>query len=193
MLKKLRKDISKELYHFANGVKVLGKNKNMMGDCSNLNGDCTGLKGDCTDLRGDCSFLIGDLTGLIGDCTGLIGNCSRLCGNLDECQISDEERKKVIDIRELIVEEIYEDLGTSIPNKSYKKGFVDGCNHVNDLEGKNSWRPIAEIKDFKHFLCSYNDGLPPIVLERKRNGHWYMCKEEGPKPTHFMVIPEEPK
>jgi hypothetical protein len=80
-MKKLLKKIENKLYHFEDGIKVEGKNKDLFGDCSNLFGDCSGLFGDCSNLFGDCSGLF---------------------GNLDECEISDEERKKGIDIKELI-------------------------------------------------------------------------------------------
>ena len=41
---------------------------------------------------------------MIGNCTGLYGNCSGLRGDLDECDITDEDRKKGIDIAELVGE-----------------------------------------------------------------------------------------
>ena len=39
---------------------------------------------------------------LFGDISGIYGDCSDITGNLDECDISDDERKKGVDIRELI-------------------------------------------------------------------------------------------
>ncbi|MFW6246881.1 MAG: hypothetical protein ACOC22_01755, partial [bacterium] len=62
------------------------------------------LYGDCTGLRSDCLYLSGDCTGLYGNCTGLRGNCSDLRGDIDSCEISEEERKKGIDIKDLIEE-----------------------------------------------------------------------------------------
>ena len=38
----------------------------------------------------------------VGNCTGLRGNCTGLRGDLDECDITDEDRKKGIDIAELV-------------------------------------------------------------------------------------------
>jgi len=38
---------------------------------------------------------------LRGNCSGLRGNCSDLSGDLDNCKITDEEREKGIDIKEL--------------------------------------------------------------------------------------------
>ena len=54
-----------------------------------------GLRGDCTGLRGDCSGLRGDCSGLRGDCTGLIGD-------LDACEITAEERRRGVDVRDLV-------------------------------------------------------------------------------------------
>ncbi len=53
------------------------------------------LKRIVPDLRGDCSELRGDCSGLQGDCTGLQGD-------LD--QISQEDRKKGIEINSLVEE-----------------------------------------------------------------------------------------
>jgi hypothetical protein len=79
--------IKDELHHAIDGKIIDGKNNNMIGDC-------TGLRGDCTELRGNC-------TGLSGDCTGLSGDCTGLSGDLNDCDISKEERKKGINIKDL--------------------------------------------------------------------------------------------
>ena len=44
-------------------------------------------------------------SGLWGDYSGLWGDCSGLEGDLDECEIIDEERKKGVNIQDLITEE----------------------------------------------------------------------------------------
>ena len=41
---------------------------------------------------------------MIGDCTRLNGDCTGLRGDLYECDITDEDRKKGIDIAELVGE-----------------------------------------------------------------------------------------
>lgn len=46
MEKKLRTEIKRELYHYAEGMIVIGENPNMTGYCTGLSGDCTGLSGD---------------------------------------------------------------------------------------------------------------------------------------------------
>ncbi|MHA1353563.1 MAG: hypothetical protein ACTSR1_00125 [Candidatus Heimdallarchaeota archaeon] len=55
-------------------------------------------------LFGDKSELIGDCSGLVGDCSELYGDCSGLEGDFDECEITDEDRNKGINIRDLIRE-----------------------------------------------------------------------------------------
>ena len=81
-----------------------GECSDLRGDCSGLRGDCSGLRGDCSDLRGECSDLRGDCSGLWGDCSGLSGDCSGLWGNLDACEITDDERKTGVKIKDLIEE-----------------------------------------------------------------------------------------
>ena len=61
---------------------------------SNLTGDVSNLKGDVSNLKGDVSNLKGDVS-------NLKGNVSYLKGNVDEAEISDEERKSVINISDL--------------------------------------------------------------------------------------------
>jgi hypothetical protein len=82
-MKKALSRVTTKLYHYKGDIKVDGTNGEMIGDCSGLRGDCSGLSGDCTGLRGDCSGLRGDLY---------------------ECDITDEDRKKGIDIAELVGE-----------------------------------------------------------------------------------------
>ena len=41
---------------------------------------------------------------MIGNCSGLYGDCTGLRGDLYECDITDEDRKKGIDIAELVGE-----------------------------------------------------------------------------------------
>jgi hypothetical protein len=82
-MKKALSRVTTKLYHYKGDIKVDGTNGEMIGDCTGLRGDCSGLSGDCTGLRGDCSGLRGDLY---------------------ECDITDEDRKKGIDIAELVGE-----------------------------------------------------------------------------------------
>ena len=96
-MKKALSRVTTKLYHYKGDIKVDGTNSEMIGNCTGLYGDCTSLRGNCTSLSGDCTRLSGDCSGLRGDCTGLRGD-------LDECDITDEDRKKGIDIAELVGE-----------------------------------------------------------------------------------------
>ena len=82
-MKKALSRVTTKLYHYKGDIKVDGTNSEMIGNCTGLNGNCTGLSGDCSGLRGDCTRLYGDLY---------------------ECDITDEDRKKGIDIAELVGE-----------------------------------------------------------------------------------------
>ena len=82
-MKKALSRVTTKLYHYKGYIKVDGTNGEMIGNCTSLNGNCTGLYGNCTGLRGDCTGLRGDLY---------------------ECDITDEDRKKGIDIAELVGE-----------------------------------------------------------------------------------------
>ena len=35
------------LYHYVDGERIEGKNRQMSGNCSNLRGNCSNLRGDC--------------------------------------------------------------------------------------------------------------------------------------------------
>jgi hypothetical protein len=49
------------------------------------------------------NIYYGDLTGIRGNLTDLTGDLTGITGNLSDCCITDEERKKGIDISELIL------------------------------------------------------------------------------------------
>ena len=97
MKKTLTKRIC-ETWYFVEGERVEGVHERLSGDCSLLSGDCSGLSGNCSRLYGNCSLLS-------GDCSRLSGDCSGLSGDLDECDITEEERKKGIKISDLVREE----------------------------------------------------------------------------------------
>lgn len=113
------------LYHIEAGQKKIGAHKKLTGqvqsiggDCTNLfgevkqglRGDCTGKSGDVSDKTGDFSSLYGTLhkklkgnvSGLIGCATNIIGECTGVQGNIDLCEISEKDRKKLINITNLI-------------------------------------------------------------------------------------------
>lgn len=44
-------------------------------------------------------------SGLRGNCTGLRGNCTGLIGDVDECEITDKERKAGVGVATLVATE----------------------------------------------------------------------------------------
>ena len=74
MEKQLTK-VANELYYYNS------KNKKVLGENGEIYGDCSRLRGDCSRLRGDCSGLSGDL---------------------DDCEITDENQKAGVNIKDLI-------------------------------------------------------------------------------------------
>jgi hypothetical protein len=65
-------------------------------------GDLSGVSGNLTGVYGDLSGVRGDLTGVSGNLTGVSGDLSGVCGDLNDCEITDEDRDKGINIEELI-------------------------------------------------------------------------------------------
>ena len=80
MKKALKKEA--EAFHFVSGKKIYGLH--------------SGVSGNLTGVRGD-------LTGVSGDLTGVSGNLTDVSGDLDECEISDSDRKKGVNIEDLIL------------------------------------------------------------------------------------------
>lgn len=82
MQKKLTK-IDAKIWHTKDGVRVDGVHDN---------------------IRGDVSGISGDVSGILGDVSGIRGNVSGIRGDINSCKITDEERKRGVDITELIGE-----------------------------------------------------------------------------------------
>jgi len=53
-------------------------------------------------IEGIHSGLSGNISGLHGEVSGLSGDISGLSGDLDDCEISDEERVKGVNVKDLI-------------------------------------------------------------------------------------------
>lgn len=60
------------------------------------------LKRKTEQYWGYLSGVWGDLSGVWGDLTGVRGDLSGVSGNIDDCEITDEDRKKGISIDDLI-------------------------------------------------------------------------------------------
>jgi len=81
-----------KLYYIKDGVKIEGVHPRLF----RLSGNVSGLYGDVSELSGNVYKLSGDVS-------GLSGNVSGLSGNLDACEITNEEREKGVDIKDLII------------------------------------------------------------------------------------------
>jgi len=111
MKKTLKKLNEAELYFYENGIKktIDYTNKktyppNLQGDISELRGYINSeLRGYVSELWGCInSRLRGDISELWGNISGLWGDCTDIYGKIDECELTEEEREKTVDIQELI-------------------------------------------------------------------------------------------
>jgi len=67
-----------------------------------VTGDLTDITGNLTDITGDLTDITGNLTDITGNLTDITGDLTDITGNIDDCEITDEERKKGINITDLI-------------------------------------------------------------------------------------------
>ena len=80
-MKKMLNFEKKETWYFVDGKRITGIH-------DNISGDVTGIRGDVSGIRGDVSGIRGNVTGIRGD--------------VDACEIMSAERKKGIEIKDLI-------------------------------------------------------------------------------------------
>ena len=102
MKQNLTRELVRELYHYAGGIRVSGPPPDLSGDVSGLRGDVTGLSGDVTGLRGDVTDLSGDVSGLRGDVTSLRGDATGLRGDVTACELTAQERAAGVSVESLI-------------------------------------------------------------------------------------------
>jgi hypothetical protein len=50
------------------------------------------------------SGISGDLSNISGNLSGISGDLSGISGNVDDCELTDEDRKRGVHILELVVE-----------------------------------------------------------------------------------------
>jgi prophage DNA circulation protein len=94
MIKKLTK-IESKTHYYKDGKIFYGIHDGIRGDVSNISGNVSDIRGGVSDIRGDVS-------GISGNVSNISGNVSGISGNLDDCEITEEDRKKGIDIKDLI-------------------------------------------------------------------------------------------
>jgi len=80
-MKKALKKKTSVIYHYKDGVRVDGAPDTVSGNLSGIHGNLT--------------YIRGDLTGIRGDLTGIRGN-------IDDCELTDEDRERGVDISELV-------------------------------------------------------------------------------------------
>ena len=104
-MKKALTNQIKEIYYYNNNKKVIIDRNDKTTYLSRLWGEInSGLRGEINSgLWGDISGLWGEINSeLRGDISGLWGEITKIIGNIDDCQLTDEDRKKGIDITQLI-------------------------------------------------------------------------------------------
>ena len=62
------------------------------------------IQGTPESVRGDLSGVWGDLSGVWGDLSGVRGDLSGVRGDIDDCELTDEDRKNGINIENLVAE-----------------------------------------------------------------------------------------
>ena len=92
----------KSYWYWKDGENIFDSPPSVRGDLTGVYGDLTDVRGNLTAVSGDLTGVYGDLTAVSGDLTGVYGNLTSVSGDLTDCEITDEDRKKGIDINDLI-------------------------------------------------------------------------------------------
>ena len=88
MKKKLKKASSACYWIDSDGVRHDGVHTGIRGDASNISGNVSGIYGDVSDISGNVSDIC--------------GNVSDICGDIDDCDITDNDRAKGVNITDLV-------------------------------------------------------------------------------------------
>ena len=92
---------------------VSGYLSGVSGDISGVRGDLSGVSGDLSGVSGNLSGVRGNLSGVRGDLSGVSGYLSGVRGNLDDCEITDADRERGVQIADLIDQGDYTPPGDS--------------------------------------------------------------------------------
>ena len=89
MIKKLTKQDKEIYFYLINGEKKIidRKDKSTYPKC------ISGTISEC---------LFGNVSGLFGNVSNISGDCTNVKGNLDECELTEDERKKGVYIKDLV-------------------------------------------------------------------------------------------
>jgi hypothetical protein len=88
MKRSLSRVVALTLYHFDDGVRK--------------DGPPPGVRGNLTDVRGDLTGVWGDFSGVRGDLTGVRGDFSGVRGDLSDCGLTDNDRRRGVNVEDLI-------------------------------------------------------------------------------------------
>lgn len=94
-MKKALVKAESKIWRFVDGNKVDGPHGQIYGDVSGIRGNVSGIRGDVYGIRGDVSGICGDVSGIRGDVSGIRGN-------IDECGLTEDDRKRGVNISDLI-------------------------------------------------------------------------------------------
>lgn len=76
--------------------------KAMLESVANITGIHDGIYGNVSNIRGNVSAIRGNVSNISGNVSGIYGNVSHISGDLDECEITNEDRTRGIDINSLV-------------------------------------------------------------------------------------------
>ena len=94
-MKKALKKIENKTWYYKDGASVYGVHDKITGDASGISGDASGIWGNVSGITGDVSGITGYVSGIRGDVSGIRGD-------VDVCELTDEDRKNGLDIRDLL-------------------------------------------------------------------------------------------
>ena len=81
---------------------ISGDVSGIYGDVSNISGNVSGIYGDVSNISGNVGGIRGNVSAIYDNVSGIYGDVSNISGNLDECELTDEDRARGIDISQLI-------------------------------------------------------------------------------------------
>ena len=117
-MKKTLTRIVRELYYYQDNLKIIidpkdvttipnfisGNMSDINGDVSDIRGNMDNIRGNVSNIRGDVSNIRGNVSDISGNVSNISGNMSDINGDIDSCDITEEERKKCVNIDELVLD-----------------------------------------------------------------------------------------
>ena len=104
-MKKALETLKKELYFYKDHEEVIITQEDVNDRRYkevNISGNIDNIWGDVDNIRGDVNNISGDVSGIRGNVDNISGDLSGIKGDISDCEITEEERKKGINIKDLI-------------------------------------------------------------------------------------------